>query len=111
MQPIATDGLVWSVSLSVWLYVCNNHGPYKHGSASQDAIWDVDLAGSKELFWWSPYPLWEGALLRGWHRDFSICCQARFPVALTSGFHCMLLTSVLIGWSQKQSSVTLNFSN
>jgi len=51
----------------------------------------------------------EGTLLRGWRRDFPTCRQAPFPVALTLGFPRMLLTSVQIGWPQKQSSVALNF--
>jgi len=53
----------------------------------------------------------EGAHLRRRHQDFSTCCQPLFPVALMSAFPCMLSTSILIGCPQKQSSVTLNFSN
>jgi len=54
---------------------------------------------------------WEGALSRGWRWDFPTRRRALFPVALTSVFPCMLLTSVLIGQLPKQSNVTLNFPN
>ena len=68
-------------------------------------IWDVDSHGLKELCSrWGPDLLREGALLSGMTPGFSTHHQAPF------GFPRMLLTSILIGWSQKQSIVMLIFS-
>jgi len=44
-------------------------------------------------------------------QDFPACHLALFPVALTSGFLCMLLNSIMISQPQKQSNVALNFLN
>jgi len=52
---------------------------------------------------------WQWALLRGWCWDFPTRWQVPFPVALTSGFRCMLSTIIPIGRPQKQSSVALSF--
>jgi len=38
MQPIVTDGVAWSVGLSV----CHNREPCKNGRTARDAVWDVD---------------------------------------------------------------------
>jgi len=46
-----------------------------------------------------------------WHWDFPAHCQVPFQEALTLGFPCMLSTSNVIAWRQKQSGVTLNFPN
>jgi len=99
------------VFLSVCQSVCNDYEPCKNGWTNRDAIWDVDLGGSKELYQMPGCRSWEGALLTGLCGDFPACCRAQFSVALTSGFLCMLLTSILTGQLQKQSSVTSNFPN
>ena len=56
MWSTATDGVAWSVGLSV----CNNCETCKNGWTSQDAIWDVDLGGPNELCirWGSRSPTW-----------------------------------------------------
>ena len=74
-------------------------------------MWDVDSGWPKELCigWESRSPHGKEHFWGGWRRDFPACCQAPFPVALPSGFLHVLLTSVLIGRLQKQSSVKLNF--
>jgi len=51
--PIVTDGVAWSVGLSV----CHDREPCKNGWTDQDAVWDVDSGGFKE------------ALLDGVHTD------------------------------------------
>ena len=104
MCPIATNGLPWSI--------CNDREPCKKGWTDRDAVWDMDLGGPKELcFRWGPVPPYpqEGALLRGWRRDFPARHLAPFPVALTLVFPRMLLISFLIGQRQNLSSVTVNF--
>jgi len=40
MQPIATDGVVWSVS--------HNHEPCNNSWTNQDAIWEMDSGGLRE---------------------------------------------------------------
>jgi len=52
MQPISTDGVVWSVCvsvcLSVCLSVCHNRAPCKNGPRDRDAVWDIDSGEPKE---------------------------------------------------------------
>jgi len=48
MRPIVTDGVAWSVGLSVDLPVCHDCEPCKNGRTDRDAVWVVDLGGSEE---------------------------------------------------------------
>ena len=106
MQPIATYGVAWSVSLSVMTI-----SPAKNGWTEQDAIWHVNSGVLKELCirWGTRSPHGKGHF---WGNDDRIFPHrwAPFPVALTSGLPHMLLTSILISWPQKQLDVTSNFS-
>jgi len=108
MQPIATYGVAWSVSLSVMTI-----SPAKNGWTEQDAIWfwHVNSGVLKELCisWGTRSPHGKGYF---WGNDDRIFPHrwAPFPVALTSGLSHMLLTSILISWPQKQLDVTSNFS-
>ena len=46
MPPIATD-VAWSVCVSVCLSVGRTSEPYKNGRPDQDAVWIVDLGGTR----------------------------------------------------------------
>jgi len=93
------------VCLLIGLSVYNNREPCKND-------WTVDSGGPKELFDGGSDPHRRGTFEDGWpgsRRDFPACRHALFPVALMSGFPCMLSTSIPVGCQQTQSSVTLNF--
>jgi len=92
---------------------CSNCEPCKSGRTSHHAVWDFESDGPKDAcIRWGPDTSWEGAVLRRIVSRFSHTSHwAPFPLALTSGFPCMLSTSVLLSQSQKQLSVTLNVPN
>jgi len=56
MRPIATDGVTWSVGLSVF----HDHESLKSGGTVPDAIWNEDLSGPKE-----PCIRWGGCNFEG----------------------------------------------
>ena len=62
MPPVVTDGVAWSVCLSV----CHSSEPCENGRTDRDAVFVEDSGGSREPFvrWGSRSPL-EGAILRG----------------------------------------------
>jgi len=45
MRLIVTDGVAWSVCLSVGLSVCHDREPYKNRCTDRPVIWDVDSGG------------------------------------------------------------------
>jgi len=60
--PIATDGVAWSVCLSVCLLVYR----YKRSWTSLDTVWDVDLAGPRNhVLDGVQIPTQEGAIFEG----------------------------------------------
>jgi len=63
MQPIVTDRVAWSVSLSV----CHSNEPCKNGWTDRDAIWVFGLDGPKESYirWGSRSTYCNGATLWG----------------------------------------------
>jgi len=73
MQPIVTDRVAWSVSLSVglsvYLSVCYTSEPCKNGCIDRDAVWvgDSGLGSAQGTMYWMgvQIPSWEGAILRG----------------------------------------------
>ena len=48
MRPIVTDGVAWSVCLSVGRSVCHNLEPCKNGRTDRDTAWNVDSGEPKE---------------------------------------------------------------
>jgi len=66
MRPIVTDGVAWSVCLSVGWSFCHNLEPCKNGWTDRDAIWGVDSGWPREpRIRWGPDPPCERAILRG----------------------------------------------
>ena len=113
MRPIATDGVGWSVSRSVY----DDHNPCKNGWNDRHAIWDVDLGVPKELFIrWVQIPTGRG-IFEGIASAFSrmppctphATMHRSVPMVLTSGFPHMLSTIIPVGRLQKKLSVTLIF--
>jgi len=45
MQPTATEGVVWSVCVSVYLYIGHVHEPCKNGWMDHDSVRVGDLGG------------------------------------------------------------------
>jgi len=91
MRPFVTDGVMWSVCLSV----CHTSEPCKNGCTDRDAVWVEDLGGPKEpCIRWGPDPPLEGAILRGkergvhykvWGHSAVICAKAAEPIAIPFG--------------------------
>lgn len=117
MWPVGTYGVAWSVGLSVGRSVClcNGCDPCKNGWTVQDAVWDVDSGGPKELYlmgFRSPHRkehCWGG--MTRMTSGFSCTPPCTIPSGPDVGIPRMLLTNISIGRLQKQSSVTLNFPN
>jgi len=102
MRPIAIDAVAWPVGLSVGRSPCNDREPCKKGWTDRDAVWDADWSWPKELRidGVQIHPAGRGAF------------EGRtVPNGPDVGISCMLSTSVMTGWPQKKSSVTLNFPN
>jgi len=110
MQPIAIHGVVWSVCRSFYLLVSlpvMTVIPAKMAEPIKMPFGLCSWLGWRNcVLDGDPDPHGKGHFWGGWHWDFSTHRQAPFLAALMSGFPCMLLTSIMIGWPQKQSSVT-----
>jgi len=64
MQPISTDGVAWSLCVSMCLSVGHVHEPYKNGWTDRDAVSVDDSGGHKEpCSRWGPDLQWEGQFL------------------------------------------------
>jgi len=64
MRSVATDGLAWSVCVSVSLSVVHIRKPCKNGRTDRVQIWSTDSHGPKKLcIRWGRDPPREGAIL------------------------------------------------
>jgi len=104
MQPIARDGVAWSVGWSVCLSVgvCNNCESCKTTEPMEMpfGIWTLVGPGNYILDGFK-IPHRKGHFWGVWRQDFPTHHQTPFTVDLTSGFPHMLSTSVPIRQPQK----------